>query len=488
MKASISLGKVFSILILLIVSSSLKAQDTLHLDFGNIQVAPDKAMEDKLVAWGKTLNGKKQDIMIVAYYHKNDFKKFADQRVEEMFLSVNRKVRNLVNIKSQESKKGEDFQRTRVDIIYYPEGQDPKSMAEKKKAEEKAAKDAAAKKKAEEEKLAKEAKDKEVKDKKSGTTTSTASKDNNGTDKKKEEEEKKAQEQRNKERWAKYGARPTKQSGQGDMVKQSEVQQLKAAKIIIAQFGVKEVDDMMESTMKKFFTFNTNFAVMPYMDAKAEAKKDPDHVFIMFVTGVSSKSLPHDGWFAPNSNSYRMVSGGSFLAIENSKGGIMANCYLPSFQDVGITEEIIAFGCEAISSMLKTMDEKQMGSNLKLESAYVKGAPALKEKNLYIPEGWLSDKFDKNEIKALYTGPYEIVSYEKWRDAILNKEDVGYVIIVPKPVAGSYLYQHFLVNAKTGMVYAICYPRVSTSVSKSNTGYINEKNVKRYNDAITGSD
>lgn len=490
MKA-ISLKKLCSILLVLFISTAVKAQDTLHLDFGNTQVVPDKPMEDKIVAWGKTLNGKKQDIMIVAYYHKGEFKKFAEQRLEEMFLSVNRNVRNLVNIKSQESKKGDDYQRTRVDIIYYPEGQDAKSVAEKKKADEKAAKEAEKKKKEEEEKLAKGANDKDKnkdsKDKAKKDGSAAVSKD----DKKKAEEEKKAQEQRNKERAAKYGARPTKQSGQGDLVKQSEVQQIKAAKIIIAQFGVKEIDDLNEATMKKFFTFNTNFAVMPYMEAKAEAKKDPEKVFIMFVTGVTSKSLPHDrdDKSTPNwKEQYRNISGGAFLVIENAKGGVMANCYLPSFEEGGITEEVIAFGCEAISSMLKTMDEKQMGSNLKLESTYFKDAPALKQKNLLIPEGWLSNKFDKVLIQTLYTGQYEVCSYEKWRDAILNKEDVGYVVVVPKPVGGSYLYQHFLMNAKTGMVYAICYPKVSSSMSKSNTGYINEKNVKRYNDAITGDE
>ena len=88
------------------------SQDTLHLDFKATQTVPDKLIEDKIVAWGKTLNGKKQDINIVAYYHKGEFKKFAEERLQEMFLSVNRKVRELVTIKTQEAKKGEDYQRT----------------------------------------------------------------------------------------------------------------------------------------------------------------------------------------------------------------------------------------------------------------------------------------------------------------------------------------------------------------------------------------
>ncbi len=166
------------------------SQDTLHLDFKATQTVPDKVIEDKIVAWGKTLNGKKQDINIVAYYHKGEFKKFAEQRVEEMFLSVNRKVRDLVNIKTQEAQKGENYQRTRVDIIYWAQGSDPKTMADKKKAEEKAAKEAEKKKKEDEEKLAKEAKEKEAKDKKGGSSTATAKKDEK-KDKPKIEENKK---------------------------------------------------------------------------------------------------------------------------------------------------------------------------------------------------------------------------------------------------------------------------------------------------------
>src|SRR5258706_15226869 len=119
--------KFITLALTVICFDPLFSQDTLHLDFGNTQTVPDKVIEDKIVAWGKTLGGKKQNIDIVAYYHKADFKKFAEQRVEEMFLSVNRKVRDLVVIKKQEAKKGDSFQRTRVDIIYSPQGWDGKS-------------------------------------------------------------------------------------------------------------------------------------------------------------------------------------------------------------------------------------------------------------------------------------------------------------------------------------------------------------------------
>lgn len=127
-----------SVILIAITSFQLSfGQDTLHLDFGNTQTVPDKAMEDKIVAWGKTLNGKKQDIKVRAYYHKADFKEFAQKRLDEMYLSLNRKVRDVINIKEQEVKKGDNYQRVRVDIIYWPTGMDEKSLAKDNKKDAK---------------------------------------------------------------------------------------------------------------------------------------------------------------------------------------------------------------------------------------------------------------------------------------------------------------------------------------------------------------
>lgn len=124
------------------VNSSIAQSDTLHLDFKPTQTSPDAAMEDMIVKWGKTLKGERVDVNIVAYYHKSDFKKYADIRLDEIFLSLNRKVRELITIKSQDSKKGKDYQRTRVDIIYNrPNSASGVVSTEKGKPAEKAVKD-----------------------------------------------------------------------------------------------------------------------------------------------------------------------------------------------------------------------------------------------------------------------------------------------------------------------------------------------------------
>lgn len=132
--------KIFKIVLLTFVVANLAIaqSDTLHLNFAPTQTVPNDSIEARIVKWGKSLKGQHVDIDVVAYYHKSDFKNLADARVDEMYLSLNRKVRDLITIKSQGSKKGKDSQRTRVDIIYWPSGTDGKAaIADKKKDDKK---------------------------------------------------------------------------------------------------------------------------------------------------------------------------------------------------------------------------------------------------------------------------------------------------------------------------------------------------------------
>lgn len=119
------------------VNAIVAQSDTLHLNFAPTQTVPNDTIEARIVKWGKSLKGQHVDIDVVAYYHKSDFKKLADTRVDEMYLSLNRKVRDLITIKSQGSKKGKDSQRTRVDIIYWPSGTDGKAAVADKKKDDK---------------------------------------------------------------------------------------------------------------------------------------------------------------------------------------------------------------------------------------------------------------------------------------------------------------------------------------------------------------
>jgi hypothetical protein len=110
---------------------SAQNYDTLHLYYNNISVQPHDTTLKKLDKWIKGLNGKHQDIKIIAYYHKLEFKKYSQQRIDEMFLTINRKARPLFTITEMKPAKGKDFQRTTVDIIYTPTGGSSEPAAKK---------------------------------------------------------------------------------------------------------------------------------------------------------------------------------------------------------------------------------------------------------------------------------------------------------------------------------------------------------------------
>ena len=96
--------------------------DTLHLNYYLSQVMPHDTTSAKIDKWVKSLKGQPVKITVAAYYHKPEFKKFAQQRCDELFLVLNRKARSLITIESIGPRKGKDFQRSMVDIIYSAPG------------------------------------------------------------------------------------------------------------------------------------------------------------------------------------------------------------------------------------------------------------------------------------------------------------------------------------------------------------------------------
>jgi len=55
---------------------------------------------------------------VAAYYNESEYKKFSDERADEMFLLLNRKARSLITIQTIGPKKGKKAQRSTVDVIY----------------------------------------------------------------------------------------------------------------------------------------------------------------------------------------------------------------------------------------------------------------------------------------------------------------------------------------------------------------------------------
>jgi hypothetical protein len=523
----------------MLLTTALSAQkyDTLHLYYSNIAVTPHDTTQAKMDKWIKSLNGKHQDIRIVAYYHKFEFKKYAQERLDEMFLIINRKARSLFTITEQVAQKGKDYQRTTVDIIYTPsagsqaatsketvkpatggsgteKGKDndvktkkePESKAAKKEPKEKeqgekeknsgngavAVNDDKKEKKGGKENKEEKERKGEKKDKNDGNQKLTAE------EKKAQKAELEAAEKARKAEEEKYGSPRIKQAGDGQWIKSGDLEAIKGAKVIVGETGDKAADKRLLEAVKNFWTFNSEISSMPYNEARELAKKD-EKVVVMSVASMQAKSITRRSTTTENkgdlvqitTSAITYISDGTGLIIENGKGKTLASQYIPAFgEDEVVTSEALAFGVSALNYMLTTMVEKNLSSNLKFKDAYKEHSEKLKTKKLLIPEPWIKDLGAKT-VKETYKADAEIVGYEEWRDAILGKKDVAYVIITPVPIGGEFTYVHYLMDAQSGRVYAMTYPKVGVSVMKknvlkSNTGKINEKNIEKYNDAIKG--
>jgi hypothetical protein len=485
------------------------SQDTLHLNYIALQTKMPDSTEAKITNWAKNLNGKHMDLEILAYYSQSDFKKYSTERSEDVNLIVLRKARDFVTIKKNEVKKSSKSQRSLVDIIYWPTGtevvlkeREKKTSTSEKKEPEKTTATSPKKENKKEDSKVKEEKSTAKNNEPGEAGLSAKEKKELKAKQEKEEKDKIAAEKARKAEFdKKYGVPDKRQAGEGQWVKRSEVAQIKASKLVVAEIGNKPIDDQLFNAVKSFWNFTSEITSMPYNEAKALAKTD-EKVVIIFTTKVISKSLPKTGSafsiggisVSPNGigtgNSYEYVnvSAGVALMIENGNGKILAASYIPGLGENGrITPESIGFGVSEINYLLKTMDEKDLASNLKCESAYKENAlNQLKEKTLYIPQMWLDKSVDKAEIPNIYKAKSEVVSYEVWKDAILNKkEGVVYLMISPRPVGGEFVYYNCLIDAKTGAVYGV-FTKGGFINSKSNTATVTKSLLEKYNAAVSG--
>lgn len=92
--------------------------DTLHLYYQGLQSKTPDTTEAKIAAWAKKLKGKHVDVHVLTYYEKSEFKKYSQERSDEMFLILNRQARDLITIVSNSPVKGAKSQRSTVDVVY----------------------------------------------------------------------------------------------------------------------------------------------------------------------------------------------------------------------------------------------------------------------------------------------------------------------------------------------------------------------------------
>ncbi|MBL4655730.1 MAG: hypothetical protein JKY33_07900 [Bacteroidia bacterium] len=271
------------------------------------------------------------------------------------------------------------------------------------------------------------------------------------------------------------------------VIKLEKVEIIKNATLIVGTSHDEAVNEALYDAVKQFWTIGKVGEPMPLAEAIKKAKEDES--IIVITTGTtSSQSLTHED----GAGRYRYISTGHILELFGKSKKAMYKQIIPAFgEDDVITKEILYFGVSAMHYHLNTMNEKQLGT-AKARGEYKIKSPELKKANLLLAEGWMDSKTTKETVGDYYTGKCEIVPYETWRNAILNREPgKAYSIIAPLALGGNYIYYHYLMEAKTGAVYAIASSKVAVSLrglnlSKGNSGYINKKVLDKYSKTLEG--
>lgn len=118
-----TLLRTFCLAALFLLSGSLQPlqaqqKDTLHIYYQGLQTNILDSNDAKITKWVKGLNGRKVELQIYGYYEDSQYKKFMAERVENLFMVVNRKARDQINVTFMGPVKGKKTQRSTADIVY----------------------------------------------------------------------------------------------------------------------------------------------------------------------------------------------------------------------------------------------------------------------------------------------------------------------------------------------------------------------------------
>jgi hypothetical protein len=474
-----------------------KSQDTLHLYYQTTTTIPHDTTLAKIEKWAKALKAKGQhvDVNIVAYFHKPEFRKYAKERCDEMFLQINRKARDQITIKSNAPQKGEDYQRTTVDIIYWPTGSDPaaKALAAKKEKEEQEKKEKEAEKaKKDAEKTAKEGdKAKEESDKgekKEKSKTDVAKEQIDKGDKKKDDKKKGKEEDEDD---ADYGQSVSRYVTWGSTsMSLEELKYVKGGKFIVAQSGNKAVDAALYESVKEFWNFNPNVIQMPFGDAEKMAKANKKDTITILTFG--QVKIWHTEKHA--NVTFKILRIGYALILENAKGKILMYQSIPKEKGRGPNKIDFVFGVSFLNNLCNLMNDNNLSKSSKADQFYDMRAPLLKQKQLYIAEHQVNKNLPREEIKTYYTNPLTVVTDKVWEDAILQRKDVAYVMVVLLPTNPK-LFAHYIMDAKTGETFLIDWGRAGVSMGfgtpsfhPSQSGFVDKSNLERYMEGIADAE
>jgi hypothetical protein len=177
--------------------------------------------------------------------------------------------------------------------------------------------------------------------------------------------------------------------------------------------------------------------------------------------------------------------------------------YSAQLPDIYPTKASLIFG---VSSMTTYFDfrirKKKNGENINLLSMYddlsEANASKLKEMNLLIREDLISKNLPQSSIKDFYPFKYTLATKNDIDNAIINKDDAAYLVILPNVVSGSksnqIFYLHFIYSAKNNELLAFLRPTtlglLAFGVGGANAGKrtIEKNNLVRFTNLIRGTE
>jgi len=269
--------------------------------------------------------------------------------------------------------------------------------------------------------------------------------------------------------------------------KLKDINNLKSSKVIIGLTGNQNLNTALKELITAHWNISEIEGAAPLKEALGKAQKNPE-LYVLYIGSATSRSFKHG---PPNAKiKYRYISNGKFIGFSNGNKKPILKSFIPTYDNI-VPNESIVHGVSYIQEVFRLMIDKNLKGGMKAIAEFKNQGPDLKNKTLLIPKGWMDTKLSEEQIKKNYTANFKVVSHQDWKNAILNgQKDAAYVILAPIPIGGNYLYQHHICDAETKKFYALIQPKAGVSInginaSKSNTGYINKKNIKKYNGVLS---
>ncbi|WP_157975933.1 hypothetical protein [Lewinella sp. IMCC34191] len=276
------------------------------------------------------------------------------------------------------------------------------------------------------------------------------------------------------------------------------ITEIRRSKIILGLTGDEQIDQALRTAVDTFWRVGRLSGEMPYEEALEVANKD-DGTMVLYFDNMTSETsmlqnqfgqsgLTRQTWVpGPSSRSLILtVSSGKRL-----KRDMKAFLALPTDDDGTVPEAAVHFAVSALNDMCATVARAPKSGVAHLKATIAKRGRRLKTKTLYVLDELIDKKLTVDEFTELYGYRVEVVDYEDWSQIVLNRqEEAAYSIVSPTPMGGNHVYAHYLMDAASGTILGVAYPKVAVALgpinlSKGNSATINEKMAEMYHEAVT---